>query len=73
MVKIKITGDRSYVVLDIDGWKIKVEGELVIEGFIAKKESIQKFEPPYNNVDLTDAIKIRYIDEAIIKRLIHMW
>lgn len=67
MVKMKITGTRSYVVLDIDGWKIKVKGEFIIGGFIAKKESMRKFESPYDNVDLTDAIKIRYIDEAVMK------
>jgi len=44
---MKITGTSSYVVLDIDGWKIKVEGELVIGGFVAKKESMRKFEHPY--------------------------
>lgn len=35
---MKITGTNSYIILDIDGWKIKVEGEMVVGGFFAEKK-----------------------------------
>jgi hypothetical protein len=64
---MKITGTSSYIILDIDGWKIKTEGEMVIGGFYAEIKSMQQFEPPYEKVPLTDEIKQKYIDEAITK------
>lgn len=64
---MKITGTSSYIILDIDGWKIKVEGEMVIGGFYAEIKSMQQFEPPHEKTPLTDEIKQKYIDEAIKK------
>lgn len=64
---MKITGTSSYIILDIDGWKIKAEGEMVIGGFYAEIKSMQQFEPPYEKTPLTDEIKQKYIDEAITK------
>lgn len=64
---MKITGTSSYIILDIDGWKIKAEGEMVIGGFYAEVKSMQQFEPPHEKTPLTDEIKQKYIDEAIKK------
>ncbi|MCL5497913.1 Imm74 family immunity protein [Escherichia coli] len=73
---MKITGTNAYIILDIDGRKIKVEGERVLGGFFAEIKSMQQFEPPHENTPLTDEIKQKYIDEAIKKtagshRVIH--
>jgi len=64
---MKITGTNSYIVLDIDGRKIKVQGEMVVGGFIAEVSTMQRFEPPYENVTLTEDLKRIYINEAIKK------
>lgn len=66
-IKMKITGTSSYVVLDIEGKKIKAEGEMIVGGFIAEKNTMKKFEPPYENEPVTDAIRQKYIDEAVRK------
>lgn len=64
---MKITGTRSYVMLDIDGRKIKAEGEMIVGGFIAEMKTMKKFEPPYESEPLTDAARKIYIDEAVRK------
>ncbi|MFE8100758.1 Imm74 family immunity protein [Brenneria goodwinii] len=64
---MKITGTNSYIILDDDGRKIKVEGEMVIGGFIADIKSIKNFEPPYKKEELTEETKREYIDKTIKK------
>ncbi|QKJ85718.1 hypothetical protein PMPD1_0746 [Paramixta manurensis] len=64
---MKITGTRSYIVLDENGRKIKVKGEMIVGGFIADVSSMKKFEPPYENEVLTEGIKRDYIDKTIKK------
>lgn len=64
---MNITGTSSYVILDMDGRKIKAQGERVIGGFYAEINSMQQFEPPHEKTPLTDEIKQQYMDEAIKK------
>ena len=64
---MKITGTSAYIILDIDGWKIKAQGERVIGDFYAVMKSMQQFEPPHEKTPLTDEIKQKYIDEAMTK------
>ncbi|AUX91847.1 Imm74 family immunity protein [Mixta gaviniae] len=64
---MKITGTNSYVMFDIDGKKIKAQGERVVGGFIAEQNTMKKFEPPYENEPVTDAIRQKYIQEAVRK------
>ncbi len=64
---MKITGTSSYVMLDIDGRKIRAEGEMVVGGFVAEKNTMRQFEPPYESEPVTDAVRQRYIDEAVKK------
>ncbi|GEM_PF-883035 len=68
-IKMKITGANYYIVLDIDGWKIRVQGERVVGGFIAEKKTMQGFEPPYENVILSEDVKRIYINGAMNKTL----
>lgn len=64
---MKITGTSSYVMLDIDGKKIKAQGEMIVGGFIAEKDTMKKFEPPYENEPVTEAVRQKYINEAVQK------
>lgn len=64
---MKITGTNSYIILDIDGWKIRVQGERVVGEFIAEKKTMQRFEPPYENFPLTEDVKEMYVNAAINK------
>ena len=64
---MKITGTSSYVMLDIDGKKIRAEGEMVVGGFVAEKSTMKQFEPPYESEPVTDAVRQHYIDEAVKK------
>lgn len=64
---MKITGTNSYIVLDQDERKIKVEGEMVIGGFIAEIKSMRSFEPPHEDEVLTEEIIQCYINETIKK------
>lgn len=73
---MKITGTNSYIILDIDGWKIKAQGERGIGCFYAGIKSMRQFAPPHEKTPLTDEIKQKYIDEAMTKtagshRVIH--
>lgn len=67
VIEVKITGANSYIILDIDGWKIRVLGERVVGGFIAEKKTMQRFEPPHENVLLSEDMKSMYINGAINK------
>ncbi|MCG8711011.1 hypothetical protein JHU04_004349 [Brenneria sp. 4F2] len=64
---MKITGTNSYIILDDGGRKIKVEGEMIIGGFIANINSIKNFEPPYEKEELTEETKREHIDKTIKK------
>lgn len=50
----------------MDGKTVKIEGEMLIGGFVAYKDTIKKnWEPPYEHIPITDEEK-----EDIIKRVI---
>lgn len=62
---MKITGTRSYINVELDGKTVKIEGEMLIGGFVAYKDTIKKWEPPYEHIPITVEEK-----EDIIKRVI---
>lgn len=64
---MKITETNSYIILDIDGWKIRVQGERVVGGVVAEKKIMQRFEHPYENVFLSEDVKRMYVNGAINK------
>ncbi|MDX5631001.1 MULTISPECIES: Imm74 family immunity protein [unclassified Brenneria] len=70
---MKIIGTNSYIILDDDGKKIKVEGEMVIGEFIVNVKSMKNFEPPYEKEELTEEVKKEYIDKTIQKQQEHIW
>lgn len=61
---MKVSGTSSHVYLDMDGKIIKAEGEIIVGGFVAYTRTM-KFEPPYEKEPVTEAIRQKYIDEAL--------
>lgn len=64
---MKITGTRSYIKVEIGGKVVKIEGEMIIGGFVACKNTIKNWEPPYNNEIISDEMKQEIIDKVIDK------
>jgi len=63
---MKVSGTSSHVYLDIDGHIIKAEGEMIVGGFVAYKRTM-KFEPPYENEPVTEEIRQKFINEALLE------
>lgn len=62
---MKITGTRSYIKVDLDDKTVKIQGEMIIGGFVADKDTIKNWEPPYEHIPISEEEK-----EDIIKRVI---
>jgi len=54
---MKITGTMSYIKVEINGKTVKIEGEKIIGGFIAFKNTIRNWEPPYENEVIDENLK----------------
>ena len=46
---MKITGTMSYIKVEIEGKIVKIQGEMIVGGFVAFKNTIKNWEPPYDN------------------------
>jgi len=58
-----ITGTRSYIIVEIDGKVMKIDGELTTTPiFYADINSIDHWEEPYNKVKLTKMQKTNLIE-----------
>ncbi len=63
---MKITGTRSYIIVETDGKSLKIEGELTTTpAFYADKDSIVHWESPYDNIRISDEEKMALIDKII--------
>lgn len=62
---MKITGTRSYIKVEIEGKVIKIEGELLVGGFVAYKDTIKKWEPPYECEIIDDVLKQKIIEMVV--------
>lgn len=53
---MKITGTRSYILVDFDNCrKVKIEGELTLTpAFYASVHSIRNWEPPYSDKKISE-------------------
>ncbi|OQP57927.1 hypothetical protein A3860_39720 [Niastella vici] len=61
---MKITGTRSYILVEFDYRTIKIAGELTTTpAFYAYINSIKNWEPPYENMEVTN----KEIEEIIKK------
>ena len=45
---MKITGTMSYIKVEIDEKVVKIDGEMIVGGFVAFKNTIKKWESPFN-------------------------
>ncbi|SHJ56452.1 Immunity protein 74 [Clostridium amylolyticum] len=61
---MKITGTMSYIKVEIDGKTVKIEGEKVIGGFIAFKNTMKNWEPPYENEVIDEKLKQEIIQKV---------
>ena len=61
---MSITGTMSYIKVEIEGKTVKIEGEKVIGGFIAFKNTIKNWEPPYENEIIDEKLKQEIIQKV---------
>ena len=55
---MKITGTRSYILVEYDHRTARITGELTIKPeFYANVNSMRYWEPPYDNIEITKAEK----------------
>ncbi|HTJ52997.1 MAG TPA: Imm74 family immunity protein [Cyclobacteriaceae bacterium] len=63
---MKITGTRSYILVELDHWTLKIAGELTTTpAFYADVNSIKNWEAPYENLKVTDEEKSEIIKKVI--------
>jgi hypothetical protein len=63
---MKITGTRSYIIVELEDRKIRIPGELTTTpAFYASKDSIKAWEPPYEKEILTQEQK-----ESLIAKIL---
>ena len=61
---MNITGTMSYIKVEIEGKTVKIEGEKLIGGFIAFKNTIKNWEPPYENEIIDEKLKQEIIQKV---------
>ncbi len=63
---MKITGTRSYILVEFKDKKVKIEGELTLTpAFYAYIKSIKNWESPYENIQITEEEKKELIEEVL--------
>ncbi|OCA85822.1 hypothetical protein A8F94_13195 [Bacillus sp. FJAT-27225] len=62
---MKITGTSSYILIEVDNKVIKVQGEMLVNGFAAYADTIKNWEPPHENEVLDSETKQNIIVEAV--------
>ncbi len=63
---MKITGTRSYMVVEIKDRKVKVQGELTsTPAFYASASTIENWEPPFEKIKITEEEKKEIIQEVL--------
>jgi hypothetical protein len=64
---MKITGTSSCIKVQINDRTVKIEGEMMVGGFLAYSNTIEKWEPPHDCVFIEAKDKSELI-EAIINK-----
>ncbi|RFS21166.1 hypothetical protein DVR12_17690 [Chitinophaga silvatica] len=62
---MKITGTRSYILIEYDHRVLNIKGELALSAFYASLSAINCWEPPFEKVKVTEDEKIE-----LVKRLL---
>lgn len=61
---MKITGTTSYIKVEIDEKIVKIDGEMIIGGFVAFKNSIKNWEIPYEKEEIDEKEKQEIIERV---------
>lgn len=65
VIDMKITGTRSALIIDTEGKTLIIKGELTVApAFYADSDTIGYWEPPYDDIKISDEEKLRIIDEV---------
>lgn len=62
---MKITGTSSYIKVEIDNKTLKIQGEMLVGGFLAYSDSIKNWESPHDSISIDDATKSEIIKTVI--------
>jgi Immunity protein 74 len=62
---MKIRGTSSYIFIEVDHRIVKVQGEMLVDGFAAYKDTMTHWEPPYEHETIDTETKNRIIKEAL--------
>jgi hypothetical protein len=62
---MKITGTSSYIKVEIDDKTVKIQGEMLVNGFVAFLDSVKNWEAPFDNVVIDAKTKADIIKGVI--------
>ncbi|MFD0671925.1 Imm74 family immunity protein [Cohnella sp. GCM10027633] len=63
---VKITGTRSYIIVEINGKTVKIPGEMIVGGFVAYKNAIIEWEEPFRE-PIDEQTRAALISEVVNK------
>ncbi|OXM15557.1 Imm74 family immunity protein [Paenibacillus herberti] len=62
---MKITGTMSYIKVEIDDKIVKINGEMIVGGFVAFKKSIGNWESPFESESIDENMKEQIIRDVV--------
>jgi hypothetical protein len=62
---MKITGTSSYIIVEFDKKTVRIQGERLVNGFLAYSDTINNWEPPYDHL-IIDCHTKREIINAVL-------
>lgn len=66
-IAMKITGTSSYIEVELDGKVVKIEGEMLVGGFVAYKDTMKYWEPPHDHELIKEEVKKSIVAGVIDK------
>lgn len=63
--KLNITGTSSYIKIEYNNKIVKAQGEMIVGGFIAYKNTMVSWEPPHQNEKFNQEIRDTIINKVI--------
>ena len=65
---MKITGGRDYMVVDyLNGYSMKIYGELMTDGFLAYRSSMNRWLKPHENEEVSDDTRQQIINDILAR------
>lgn len=65
---MNIRGTSSYILVDIDEKTVKIQGEMLVNGFVAYADTIQYWQPPHDDERIDESTKQHIIDKVSAQR-----